>query len=454
MYHNIKNVWKSLRAGAVGTIVGLGFLAGVTATPAAAIEIQEVESPGGIKAWLVEDYTVPIIAMDFAFEGGTSQDPGDKLGLTSLLTTMLDEGAGEMDSQAFQQKLEDLTMELSFSAGRDYFYGSYKTLAANKDETSALVHAALTSPRFDQQPLERMKAKALAGIERSLKRPDSVAGLAFSKALFPDHPYGWPSSGTLETVTTLTADDLADQHKKIFARDGLTVGVVGAISAEDLAPLLDKVFGGLPETGNLTTIEDVEPQTGVVEHIAFDTPQTSIMFALPGLKRSDPDFVNAFIANHIMGGGTFSSWLYEEIREKRGLAYGVGSYLVPRQHTALWMGSTGTAGDKAPLAVDLIKQQLVRLAEEGPTEDELTKAKAFLTGSYALRFDSSSAIANQLVGIQTEELGIDYINTRNDLINEVTLDDVKAVSKKLLSGVEPAIVTVGPFGDEANAAGQ
>lgn len=448
MYIQVASKWPSLNRKVMGFVVGGLALCGLSITSASAIEIQRVESPGGIEAWLVEDYTVPIVAMEFSFQGGTTQDPADKLGVTSLLSIMLDEGAGELDSEAFQQKLEDLTMSLSFSAGRDNFYGSFKTLSANKDETTDLLKLALTDPRFDAQPLDRMKAKTVAGIERALKRPDSVAALAFTKELFPEHPYGWPRSGTVESVSKLTSADLKAQHTKIFARDGLKIGVVGAISAEDLSPLLDKVFGELPEAGSLTRIEEVEPATGVVKHLPFDTPQTSIQFAMPGLKRDDPQFMEAFVANHILGGGTFSSWLYNEVREERGLAYSVGSYLVPRDHTALWMGYTGTAGEKAPEAVEIITDQIKRLSEEGPSAEELQEAKAYLTGSYALSFDSSSSIANQLVGIQNANLGIDYINERNDLIENVTLEGVKAAAQNLLSGIKPSVITVGPFGAE------
>ncbi len=408
-----------------------------------AIEIQEIRSPKGITAWLVEDYTVPIIALNFAFAGGSTQDPEEKLGVTSLLGTMLDEGAGDLDSQAFQGRLEDLTMTLSFNSGRDFFYGSFKSLQSNKDHTFEMLRLALNEPRFDEVPLERMKAQTIAGIRRGLKRPDALAGMTLSKTLFPDHPYGRPSKGTEETVSKLTADDLKAQRAKIFAKDSLKIGVVGAISADELGVLLDKVFAGLPETGDLTQIANVEPVTDKSVHVEFESPQTSIQFALPAYKRKDPKFMPSFVMNNILGGGTFSSWLYNEVREKRGLAYSVGSYLVPYQHTALLMGGTGTRADKAQEAINIIEQQLVRMAQTGPTEKELADAKSYLTGSYALNFDSSGSIAQQLAGIQAQGLGIDYINKRNEMIEGVTMEGVREVARDLFDGVEPTIVTVG-----------
>lgn len=408
-----------------------------------AIEIQEVESPNGITAWLVEDYTVPIIAMNFAFAGGSSQDADDKLGVTNLLSTMLDEGAGDLDSAAFQARLEDLTMSLSFQSGRDFFYGSFQSLQSNKDHTFEMLRLALNEPRFDDGPLERMKAQTVASIRRSLLRPDALAGLTLSKTLFPDHPYGRPSRGTEDTVATLTSDDLKAQRAKIFAKDNLKIGVVGAISADELADVLDKVFSDLPETGDLVEIPDVEPVTDQDVQVDFDSPQTSIQFALPGYERHDPKFIPAFVMNHIFGGGTFSSWLYDEIREQRGLAYSVGSHLVPYEHTALLMGSTGTRPDRASEAVDIINQQIDRMAESGPTPDELEAAKSYLTGSYALNFDSSGSIARQLTGIQVQELGIDYIDNRNGMVEAVTLEEIQEVAKDLFDGTEPTVVTVG-----------
>ncbi|KZL18709.1 Peptidase M16 inactive domain protein [Pseudovibrio axinellae] len=416
-----------------------------------AIEIQEVKSSKGITAWLVEDYTVPIIALNFAFEGGSSQDPDGKLGLTNLLSTMLDEGAGELDSQAFQARLEDLTMSLSFSAGRDFFYGSFQSLQSNKDHTFEMLRLALSEPRFDDVPLERMKSQTISGIRRGLKRPDALAGLTLAKTVFPDHPYGRPSRGTEETVTGLTSEDLKIQRSKIFAKDTLKIGVVGAISADELSVLLDKVFAGLPASGDLIKIPNVEPVEDKSVHVDFESPQTSIQFAMPGLKRHDPDYMTAYVMNHILGGGSFTSWLYDEIREKRGLAYSVGSYLLPYQHSALLMGSTGTRPDKAGETVEIIKQQMQRMAKTGPTPAELEEAKSYITGSYALNFDSSGSIARQLTGIQTQQLGIDYIDKRNDMVEAVTLEGVRKVARELFEGVQPTFVTVGmPITQTAN----
>ncbi|PTW62305.1 zinc protease [Breoghania corrubedonensis] len=413
------------------------------ARPVHATEIQRVVSPGGIEAWLVEDHTIPLISVDFAFEGGATQDPNGKEGLTNLMSTLLDEGAGDLDSQAYQTRLEDLSVEIGFNAGRDSFSGSMKTLTANRDAAFDMLSLAITDPHFDKDAIERMRTRLIAGIRNDSRDPDSVASERWFAAAFPGHPYGRRTEGTEKTLAAITRDDLVTLHKHLMARGNLKIAVVGAIDAKTLGPLLDKTFGKLPAKAELVKVPDATPKTGVTENVNMDVPQAVIRLGLPGLKRADPDFIPAYVMNHILGGGSFSSRLYEEVREKRGLAYSVWSYLAPYDHAGILMAGTGTRSDSAGETLKIMEEQIARMAKDGPTADELKKAKSYLTGSYALRFDTSGKIANQLVGIQMENLGIDYINKRNDLIEAVTLDDVKRVAKELLGGKTPTIVTVG-----------
>jgi len=411
--------------------------------PVRAMEIQEVTTPSGLTAWLVEDHTVPIVAMNFAFDGGATQDPQDKAGIANLLSATLDEGAGDLDSQAYQARLQDLAVRIGFDAGRDAFYGSLRTLTPNLDEAFDMLRLAVTEPRFDADAVERMKRQIIAGLRREAKDPDAIAGRTWAELAFPDHPYGRPSRGTEESVAALAPDDLRALHGRLLARDTLTVSVVGAIDADRLSALLEETFAALPETADLVPVADVTPLTGLREAVTLDVPQTAIRLGYPGLQRDDPDFIPGFVMNHILGGGSFSSWLYEEVREKRGLAYSVGSYLVPYDHSGMLMAATGTRSDRAEESLAIIDEQIARMANEGPSAEELAKAKAFLTGSYALRFDTSGKIASQLLGIQIEELGIDYIDKRNALIEAVTLDDIRRVAARLLKDVEPVVVTVG-----------
>jgi len=417
-------------------------IAVLVAEPAEAVNIKQVTSPGGVNAWLVEDYTVPIVTMNFAFTGGAAQEPAEQSGLANLLSGMLDEGAGDLDSRAFQARLQETNVNLSFDAGRDAFYGDMRTLQVNLDEAFELTRLAITEPRFDDEAVERIKGQVISGLNRGQTDPSEIARKAFAKSLFGDHPYGRFVEGTPETVAALTSADLKRFHGRVLARENLLVAVVGAISETELSAALDRVFGGLPEKADLRPIKEIMPDAGKTEHVALGVPQTVIRIGGAGLKRDDPDFIAAYIANHILGGGTFSSRLYNEIREKRGLAYSVGTGLIPYDHSGAYVAAAATRSDAAGEAIDIMKAEIERYAAEGPSEEELRKAKAYLTGNYALRFDASRKIARQLIGIRIDRLGIDYIDKRNDLIEAVTLEDVKRAAKRLFGG-PISVVTVG-----------
>ena len=428
-------------------ILTLSFLTGLAIlfswTWARATEIQRVVSPSGIEAWLVEDHTVPIIAMDFSFTGGSSQDTPGKEGGVTMLSSLYDEGAADMDSQSFQTALEENAIKLGFDADRDHFYGSLRTLSPNRDLAFSLLGKALRAPRFDKAPIERMRAQWISSARRSQTDPGTIVGRTFREAAYPEHPYSMDSQGSVESLSAITRDDLLRLHKAIVTRDGLTIGVVGAIDAESLSKLLDEVFAPLPEKGDLMPVKDMTLVRSGDIHVPLDVPQTSIRFASAGIDRNDKDFYAAFLVNHILGGGSFSSRLYNEIREKRGLAYGVYSYLADLEHVSLFVGGMATRADNTDQAIMLVKQEIARLGKEGPTAKELEDAKKYLIGSYPLRFDSSAKISRQLVAIQNDNLGIDYFDKRNSYIESVTLEDAKRVAKRLLDPSKLLLVTVG-----------
>ena len=415
------------------------------------MNIQEVTSPGGIKAWLVEEHSVPLVAIRFAFEGGTAQDPHNKPGVANFLTAMLDEGAGDLKSEQFQERMEELAMRMTFSEGRDTFYGSLQTLSANRDQSLELLRLALTEPRFDELALERIRKQLLAGLAFAAKNPNRVAGRLWAETAFPSHPYGRPSNGTPDTIGAITADDLRAYTKNVFARDNLHVAVVGDIAAEDLGKVLDKVFGDLPQSPSLKAIPEAEMAGGTLRLNPMPVPQSVAVFGLPGLKRDDPDFVPAYVMNHILGGGGFSSKLMEQVREKRGLAYSVYSYLQPFDRAAILAGQVATKNEALGQSLEVIRSEIRQIADKGVTQEDLDNAQSYLTGSYALRFDTSSKIASQLLAIQIEDLGIDYVNRRNALISAVSLDDVKRVAQRLLKPERLIVAIAGqPKGIEAH----
>jgi zinc protease len=405
------------------------------AAPALATTVERVVSPGGIEAWLVHEPAVPMIAVDFAFGGGAVQDPGGKAGTATLVASLLDEGAGDLDSKTFHARLERKAIELGFQAERDTLRGTLRTLTENRDEAFDDLRLALTAPRFDQSDVEIIRAQILSNLRRATTSPSDIANLRWWQTAFADHPYGRPVSGSLESVPTITVDDLKDYTRRVLARANLKIAVVGDIDAEAVKTMLDRVFGALPAEPDLKPVANVAPQ-GLGRRIVVkvDVPQAVVTFGGPGIARKDPDFMAAYIVNHILGGGAFSSRLYQEVREKRGLAYSVYDSLVWLNHSALFLGGTATRADRAGETLDVIDKEIRRLAESGPTAAELANAKAYLNGSFALNLDTSSKIAALLVQLQLDGLGIDYFTRRPEMINAVTLDDAKRVAKRLLDG--------------------
>jgi len=400
---------------------------------AKATTIQRVVSPGGIEAWLVQDPSVPLIAFDFSLRGGANQDPVDKPGVATMATALLDEGAGDLDSKSFHERAESKAIQLGFSVNRDQTSGSVRTLSANQDEAFELLRLAVTSPHFDAVDMERIRDQVLSGLRRETTSPNEMASRRWWSTAFPGHAYGRPVRGTLESIPTITVADLRDYMRRVFARDTLKIAIVGDIDAATAGKFIDKVFGSLPAKSELSDVPVMLPQgLGQKISIDLDVPQSVLILGGLGIARSDPDFMAAFVVNHVLGGGSFSSRLYREVREVRGLAYSVFSTLVPLEHAALFMTGTATRADRTGQTLDVLQSEIRRLAEDGPTEEELAKSKSFLTGSYALSFDTSSKIAAQLVQIQRESLGIDYIDKRNSLVQAVTMADVKRVARRLL----------------------
>lgn len=436
---------KSFSVRSMSGLLLAAFLAIALPAAARAFTIQEVTSPGGIKAWLVEEKAIPLMAMNFSFRNGSAYDPAGKEGVTTFLTGMLDEGAGDMPSEAFQKKKEDLAFRMSFDAGDDFFEGSFQTLSANREQSLDLLRLALTSPRFDEEPLERVRRQFLVSVQDEQQDPQTIAWRSWSEQILPGDPSSRRSSGTEETLTAMTADDLRAAHRRIFNRDSLQVAVVGDITAAELGPLLDKVFGSLPENApSAPALPPARPEMGPkLTIIDRDMPQSVIVFGHDGILRSDPDFIAAFVMAEILGGGGLTSRLTTEIREKRGLTYGVSFGLSPGERVGYYAGVLQTANKSAGEALDLARQVIARYAEEGPTQAELDEAKTYLTGSYGLRFSSNAAIASQLLGLQQQNLGIGYIEKRNALVEAVTLDQVKAQAKRLLHPDRLIVTVVG-----------
>lgn len=397
----------------------------------AEMQIREVTSPGGITAWLVEDHNIPFTALEIEFRGGTSLDVPGKRGAVNLMTALIEEGAGDMDSRAFAEARDALAAGFSFDSGTDSVSVSARFLTENRDQAITLLREALVNPRFDQDAVDRVREQVLSNLRSDEKDPDTLATNAFDRLAFGDHPYASNGDGTIETVTALTRDDIIAAHKGALARDRIYVAAAGDITAEDLGLLLDRLLGDLPETGAPLPARApwlLEPGVTVID---FPTPQSTVLFGHVGIPREDPDFFAAFLLNEALGGGRFTARLMSEVREKRGLTYGIGSYLVGMDQAEMYLGQFSASNDKVAEAKDVVRAEWARIAAEGLTEEELATTKTYLTGSYPLRFDSNANIASILVGMQMEGLPIDYAVTRNAKIEAVTMDDIRRVAKRI-----------------------
>ncbi len=412
--------------------------------PAAAMTIDRVVSPGGIEAWLVQDHTIPAVDIEFTFRGGAALEPRGQEGVANLLSDMLLEGAGDLDSQRFQGELENRSIGLGFNAGFDSFEGSLKTLTDNLDTASGLLHEALTRPRFEDTDLARVKTRIETALRRALEEPRTIAGETWMATAFPDQPYGRPLRGSIDSVAGLTAENMQAFLQARLARDNLTVGAAGDITPEALGKLVDRIFGDLPAHAAPASLPETAPShLGKTIVIRRAVPQSVVTFGEAGIKRDDPDFYAATLVNYILGGGGFNSRLTAEVREKRGLAYGIFTYLAPHDHFGLLMGGTATENARVAQSIEVSQDVWKHMHDEGPTAQELANAKTYITGSFPLQFDSTTQIARLLVSIQYDHLGIDYVDRRKQLINRVTLADAKRVARRLLDPKQLLIVVVG-----------
>ena len=424
----------------------------IAAAGAFALEIREIESPGGIRAWHVHEPSIPIIAVELAFRGGSLLDPAGAEGLAHMVSGLLDEGAGELDSRAFQERLADHAIEFSAHARRETFDVGLRTLTENREEAFRLLGLALTSPRFDIEPVERVRRQILSKLKQDENDPGEIAGRTWQRVAFPDHPFGRPPHGTAESVQGVTIAQLGAFVDARLARDNVVIAVVGDIDADELGRLLDLALGDLPEVAASTDIAAAWPaRGGATIVVRQDIPQSIVRFGLGGLAREDPDFYAAYVMNSILGGGGFTSRLYHEVREKRGLAYSVYTYIQTFDRGGVYMGGAATANERVAETIAVIREELDRLVRDGVTAEELRRAKDYVIGAYPLRLTSNASIANALINIQLDDLGMDYLERRAAEIEAVTGADVHRVARRLIRTDDLIVVVVGdPAGIDAS----
>ncbi len=412
--------------------------------PAASAAVERVVSPGGIEAWLLTDRSLPILAISMSVLGGAAQDEPGREGTAELMADVLTEGAGDLDAEAFRARLEDLATSLSVSSSRDSLSISFRTLTRYRADALGLLHLALTSPRFDQDAVKRAQERQLSVLARASTSPGEIARETWWQFAFAGHPYGRRAEGTEASVQALTAEDLRGAWRNQVALETLKIGVVGDIDAATLGPLLDTLLAGVPAKAKLATVPEVTAAgAGEVLVVQRQQSQSVVVFGAPGMKRDDPDFEAAHLANYVLGGGGFSARLMREVREKAGLAYSVSTGLGTLEASGVLQGSVGTANPAVARSIELIRQELGKMAAEGPTEAELENAKNAVIDSFPLNLDSTARIANFLVNVQRDRLGIDYMEKRAERFRRVTLADAKRAAARLFDPARLLFVVVG-----------
>ena len=405
--------------------------------------ITEVKVLDGNKAWLVEEHSIPFVTLEIRFKGGATLDRVGKRGSVYFMSALLNEGADDLDASAFAKEMERLAVELDFNVYQDSLSISFKFLTENKSASINLLKKALTKPRFEEEPFERVRDQILSILKSNAKDPRKIASKVFFENVFGSHPYGSMKDGNLESILSLSREDILNAYEDTFNRNQIFISAVGDIKPNELRDLINEVIEKIPAHSNKVIDQATYkfPEGNTV--IDFDTPQSVTIFGHDGIKRTDKDFFSAYVLTHILGGSGFGSRLMTELREKNGLTYGVSAYLASWEKADLILGQFASSNNTVMEAIGIVRKEWAALADRGVTADELQDAKTFLTGAYPLRFDGNSRIARILVGMQTQGLPMDYIHNRNAKVNAVTMEDIRRVSARILKEENLYFVIVG-----------
>lgn len=409
----------------------------------AELNIQELTSQNGTKFWLAQEKSIPFVSLEIRFRGGTSMDDNKTRGAVSFMTAMLEEGAGELDAQAFSKARDSIAASFNFDVSRDNLSVSARFLSDTREEAIQLLKQALTTPRFDQEAMERVRKQIISIIASNQKNQNKIAQSKLYELTFPDHIYSSSGLGSTEKITLLNGNDLRQAHKVAITRDRISVSIVGDISEIQAIEMLDELLENLPNSSKLLPKRvraNLDLGTVLVD---YPSPQSVAFFTFKGISRTDQDFFAAFVMNHILGGGGFNSRLMKKIREERGLTYSVNTSLAQYDHAELYLGMFQSSNDKISEAIGILKKEIALLANNGVNQEELEEAKKFLIGAYPLRFDGNVRIANILAGMQFMGLDKEYIKLRNVMVSGVTSEDVARVAERLLSSKEFTLVVVG-----------
>lgn len=411
-------------------------------------EVKEITSPKAkIKAYLFQDRTNPIISINFLFKNaGLSTDETQQSGISTMAAALLTEGAGNLDSQQFKEILEQKAVGMGFSADMDDFSGHLLTTRENMNTAFKMLNMAMTQPRFDEEDIRRTKAQMLAALKRQTEHPSGVLALEAAKEIFGKHPYARNPVGDAAAIAKIGRPQLLEFVKNHLSNSNLMVGIAGDVSEEEAGKIVDALFGGLPESGRIVFVREAEIDFDRrVRNISLPSAQVVSSFAAKGIGRTHPDFYPLFIANHILGGSGLSSRLSMAAREKEGLTYGIDTYLSLLDKAPMLRGGFSATPDNFARVVEIVRRQWAEMGRKGVSEEELAEAKDYLIASYNLRFASIDTISAILVYMQKDNLGLDFLQKRNDYVRQVKLKDVNRVAREYFNPEKMIFVNVGSF---------
>lgn len=406
--------------------------------------IQEVKTPGGITAWLVESHNLPMVSVEINFRAGSVFEPKGKEGLAYFTASLIDEGAGSYDAEAFKQQLEAIGARFGGGADAQDISINLHTLSEHREKAFGLLALAIRQPRFDAEAVKRMKDGMTASVHKGDEDPSTVAWRLFRPAVYGKHPYANDGEGTLASIKGLKAEDAKNWREKNFTKANMVVAVVGDITPAQLAPLLDEALGGLPQGTSRNSVAAGPQATVAAVHThKMDVPQGTVLLGHLGLPRSDGDYFKMLVMNEILGGGVLTSRLGADVREKHGLVYDVRSVNAPMPHAGMFYVSLATDNAKVEKALSLVRKHLRQIAAKPVTRQEFDDAKAYLIGSFPLRMDSNTKLLGMLAMMQSEGLGLNYLAEWPKKVEAVTLEDVQQVAKRLIHPDAMTLVVVG-----------
>ncbi|MBA4117378.1 MAG: hypothetical protein C0514_00580 [Candidatus Puniceispirillum sp.] len=424
----------------------LGVLMVSLASQAQALRIQDLKTKSGLTAWFVEDHSVPVVSLVMSFQAGSTQAPKDKIALPDFLASILTEGAGDLDAKSFAERLQDKGISISVSSTPDRLFVAMRAPRRHWQEGLSLLKLMLTKPRFDPDAFERVRQSMIQGFENAKLTPGWKASEALTELLYKDHPYGATVKSAAD-INAINVKDLDHFLRQCVATDSMIVGGCGDVSPQDLVSAVEEITKSLPVKGDYKAVAEASfPDQGETRSLATPHPQSVVLFAHPGLHVTHPDALKLYVLTYVLGGGSFHSWMMEEIRTRKGLAYDAGCGTSSYAHAALVKGSVQSDGKTVFAAMDLIKSLVKKLKNEGISQEELDATKSFLEGSLPLELSSSLKIATALHELQVDKRPIDYLDKRAARIQALTLKDVNAFAKSFFDPDRMITVVAGSQG--------